>query len=382
MLIDTFQISSQEAVDGWERVTLKSQSGSAEVIGAKQAIQPPVPSAPVPTPSLPPQVSYKELHECDPSKLLYLKNIKDPSGVWSYTLERIQKIGGSVESRVFELYWLSTSKGIKLASKGELMILNQQAKITHVVEMLDNDIRKNGAGYFRWVRIVWLPDEEDWSQLPHQRDVLGFEPPGFGGGTTYSFRSSNFGKFHAAWNSIEAFQQNVFKKLIGHQDSETEDFDEDDLSSEKRIDYTRLRDLLKAGQWKDADQETAHRMLEAVKRSKNDWIRLEELRDFPCIDLLTIDRLWVKYSQGKWGFSVQKRIYIECGAKLDGQYPGDKILQEFCKRVGWHKNGKYLNYSQLIFDLKNSLSGELPRGVGGGGGIGMWVFVFLSHPDL
>jgi hypothetical protein len=44
---------------------------------------------------------------------------------------------------------------------------------------------------------------------------------------------------------------------------------EDALQSEKGVDYIRLRDLLKAGRWKEADEETAHRMLEAVERKSN-----------------------------------------------------------------------------------------------------------------
>jgi hypothetical protein len=122
---------------------------------------------------------------------------------------------------------------------------------------------------------------------------------------------------------------------------------EDDLSSEKGIDYTRLRDLLKAQNFKDADQETYLQMLEAVGREKGDWIRAEELLNFPCADLKTIDRLWVKYSDGKFGFSVQKEIYVQCGAKLDGKYPGDKIWREFCDRIGWRVNGKYIYYSRV-----------------------------------
>jgi hypothetical protein len=147
---------------------------------------------------------------------------------------------------------------------------------------------------------------------------------------------------------------------------------EDDLSSEKGINYTRLRDLLKAGQWKEADKETAHRMLEVVGRKSNDWIRAEELKNFPCADLQTIDELWVKYSQGKWGFSVQKRVYVECGAKLDGKYPGDKIWYEFCRRVGWRKGNSYLNYSDLTFDPSISPAGEFPRTV-------VWVDIFSSE---
>ncbi|HIK45480.1 MAG TPA: GUN4 domain-containing protein, partial [Leptolyngbyaceae cyanobacterium M65_K2018_010] len=103
------------------------------------------------------------------------------------------------------------------------------------------------------------------------------------------------------------------------------------------MDYTHLRDLLKAQDWRAADQETYEVMICAVGKKSGDWFTSEELLNFPCTDLRTIDRLWVKYSQGKFGFSVQKQIYVECGAQLDGKYPGDKILHKFCDRVGWRR---------------------------------------------
>ena len=190
---------------------------------------PPLPPSPPPLPL--PKVTRKELDECDSSKLLYIKNVKDSSG-WAYTLKHIQKIGGSVESRVFELFWSLAGKGVKSASKGDLMILNQQAKVTHVVEILDDEVRKNESGYFRWVRVVWMPQEEDWSQLPHQREILGFEPPKIGGGTAYSFASPTFGKFHAAWNGLQDFQQQVFQFLTGVDSPLLNKTDENDLSSE------------------------------------------------------------------------------------------------------------------------------------------------------
>ncbi|MEO1069927.1 MAG: GUN4 domain-containing protein, partial [Cyanobacteria bacterium J06638_6] len=139
---------------------------------------------------------------------------------------------------------------------------------------------------------------------------------------------------------------------------------EDDLSSEKGVDYRKLRNLLKAGKWKEADQETGRCMLEALGRKENDYIHSEELQNFPCADLRTIDALWVKYSKGKWGFSVQKRIYVECGAKLNGKYPGDEIWYEFCRRVGWRKGDSYVSYSNLTFDLQKSSVGEFPVGWG------------------
>jgi hypothetical protein len=89
--------------------------------------------------------------------------------------------------------------------------------------------------------------------------------------------------------------------------------------------------LLKAGEWREADKETDRRMLEAVGRKEDDYIRAEELKTFPCKDLRTIDRLWVKYSQGKFGFSVQKQIWQECGSPTNSGKDWDK----FCVKVGW-----------------------------------------------
>ena len=119
--------------------------------------------------------------------------------------------------------------------------------------------------------------------------------------------------------------------------------------SECGIDHTRLRDLLEAGDWKAADRETYEVMIRAVGKEPGSYFTSDELLNFPCKDLLAIDRLWVKYSQGRFGFSVQKKIYVECGAKLDGKYPGDKIWQAFGDRVGWRVNGSWLSYTDVTF---------------------------------
>ncbi len=153
---------------------------------------------------------------------------------------------------------------------------------------------------------------------------------------------------------------------------------EDDLSSEKGIDYTRLRELLKAQDWRAADRETYEVMIRAVGKKPGDWFTKGELLNFPCADLLTIDRLWVKYSQGKFGFSVQKKIYVECGAKLDGEYPGDKIWHKFCDRVGWRKAGKYLSYNDLQANPSLSPTGEFPELLFWGSSFVWWVFSSLA----
>ncbi|MDF5737829.1 MULTISPECIES: GUN4 domain-containing protein [unclassified Nostoc] len=100
-----------------------------------------------------------------------------------------------------------------------------------------------------------------------------------------------------------------------------------DLLSEKGVDYTRLRDLLRDSEWKEADQETLAVMLKATGREKEGWLDIDSSKNFPCTDLRTIDQLWVKYSNGRFGFSVQKRIWESVG----------KDYEKFGDRVGWVK---------------------------------------------
>ncbi|MEG4105391.1 serine/threonine-protein kinase [Microcoleus sp. S13_C5] len=169
----------------------------------------------------------------------------------------------------------------------------------------------------------------------------------------------------------------------------------DSLKSAQGVDYTRLRDLLATGEWKDADQETFKVMLKAARREKEGYFNTESIENFPCDDLRTIDQLWVKYSQGRFGFSVQKKIWLEIGGKVD--YDTECKLGD---RVGWRKRRKgrkgWLEYDDLTFNL------EAPRGhlpscarvfAWGGEGLG-WVvgvlgwlglvvwFSLLSHREL
>ncbi|WP_208345539.1 GUN4 domain-containing protein, partial [Aetokthonos hydrillicola] len=154
----------------------------------------------------------------------------------------------------------------------------------------------------------------------------------------------------------------------------------DDLSSEKGIDYTKLRDLLAAQKWKEADYETYLVMLRAVGRKDKDWIRNEELLTFPCADLRTIDRLWVKYSNGRFGFSIQKKIYLQEGGKPDGKYY-EEAWKKFGDRVGWRVKGNWISYSEVTFDTE-SPEGHLPWLVGGVWGLGGGGGSLLSHRDL
>jgi hypothetical protein len=152
--------------------------------------------------------------------------------------------------------------------------------------------------------------------------------------------------------------------------------EDDDLSSEKGVDYSKLRDFLAAGNWRDADMETYRVMIQALGKKEGDYFESEELLNFPCTDLRTIDRLWVKYSNGHFGFSVQKEIYLSVGGKLDGKYD-EEALKKFGDRVGWRVESKWILYTQATFDI-SCPSGHLPGG-GGGGRKGNLGFSSLVH---
>jgi GUN4-like len=67
----------------------------------------------------------------------------------------------------------------------------------------------------------------------------------------------------------------------------------------------------------------------------------KEVEEFPFTDLFTLDHLWVKYSQGKFGFSIQKRIYLACGGTESDVYE-ESAWNRFGDRVGWRVSGEWL----------------------------------------
>ena len=80
--------------------------------------------------------------------------------------------------------------------------------------------------------------------------------------------------------------------------------------------YQQLADFLAAGRWEEADQETCCVMLQVAEREKQGYLHIEDLHKFPCEDFQMLDKLWVQFSKGDFGFSVQKKIWLEEGGWL------------------------------------------------------------------
>jgi energy-coupling factor transporter ATP-binding protein EcfA2 len=131
--------------------------------------------------------------------------------------------------------------------------------------------------------------------------------------------------------------------------------------------YYQLAQLLFAGEWEAADRETYRLMITTVGKGAGELFDRADLENFPCADLLAIDKLWVKASNGHFGFSVQKKIWEECGSPMSCSDDWEK----FGDRVGWRRDGDWLSYSDFHQNPSLSPVGELPV-------VYLWVFGFLG----
>lgn len=161
------------------------------------------------------------------------------------------------------------------------------------------------------------------------------------------------------------------------------------LDSERGVDYRTLHDLLKDGNWRDADQET-HRLMLAVSDYRGQpRLTLDHIHQFPCRDLRTIDYLWMRYSDHRFGFTTQKQIWQSVGGALGANYESLDLLgksnrsgwkvntpiERFGRRVGWRTKRHWVPYQDLVFDIA-AADGHLPAwhlgAIGSGGQIAAW----------
>jgi hypothetical protein len=123
------------------------------------------------------------------------------------------------------------------------------------------------------------------------------------------------------------------------------------------INYSNLENLLIEKNWQEADKETAKVMLKA-----SDWkwwqSKDENLTErISCNDLQKIDRLWIKYSRGNFGFSVQRPIWERAVNIHTSDL--DRAFKVFSTQVSWKATNNSYQYSELTFS-SNAPQGELP----------------------
>ena len=142
------------------------------------------------------------------------------------------------------------------------------------------------------------------------------------------------------------------------------------LKSDAGIDYTSLQKLLAQQNFQEADQLTLQKLCElagatAIQRK---WVYFSEVDRFPITDLQTLDKLWLIHSEGKFGYSVQRELWLGVNKNWDKLWP----------KIGWKSGRNWTRYPQeFTWDL-TAPKGHLPlsnqlRGV-------RVIEALLSHP--
>ncbi|WP_066383466.1 MULTISPECIES: GUN4 domain-containing protein [unclassified Anabaena] len=124
------------------------------------------------------------------------------------------------------------------------------------------------------------------------------------------------------------------------------------LKSDAGINYKPLQQLLAAQDFQAADRVTIEKMCElagptAVKRK---WLYFTEVDNFPTVDLHTINNLWLVHSEGKFGFSVQRELWLSLGKNWDNLWT----------KIGWKNGNNWTRYPNgFTWDL-TAPKGHLP----------------------
>ncbi len=142
------------------------------------------------------------------------------------------------------------------------------------------------------------------------------------------------------------------------------------LKSDTGIDYIPLQTLLAQQDFLEADKLSVQKLCELAGSSavQRKWLYFSEIERFPITDLQTIDSLWCIHSEGKFGYSVQRELWLGVNKNWDKLWP----------KIGWRTGRNWTRYPQgFTWDL-TAPKGHLPlsnqlRGV-------RVIEALLSHP--
>ncbi|MBD1838335.1 hypothetical protein H6F78_05350 [Coleofasciculus sp. FACHB-64] len=146
------------------------------------------------------------------STLKWVKVITDPDPKkWAYTRERLKEMDNVVDANGVTVFPLSfKSEKASLPEYGDLMVLIQKGKVTHIVEILDKSSYANGGWFNRFVRIIWWLPHLDWNNLSPQSELLGFDPTLMNGDPHLL---GDLKRFYERWNNDGGLEE--FKKYLG-----------------------------------------------------------------------------------------------------------------------------------------------------------------------
>lgn len=144
------------------------------------------------------------------------------------------------------------------------------------------------------------------------------------------------------------------------------------VTSGAGIDYAPLQERLLLQDFEAADRLTSEhlRQLAGEAALRRGYVYFSEVTRFPEADLESLDRLWLVYSRGRYGFSVQGRLLAACGGRWELLWP----------RLGWKRDGLWTRYPGGFTWSQEAPEGHLPlvnqlRGV-------RLMDALLQHPAL
>ena len=122
--------------------------------------------------------------------------------------------------------------------------------------------------------------------------------------------------------------------------------------SEVGFDYAPLQKYLLNESYEDADRFTSSKLRELAgeKAVKRGYVYFSEVDSIPGIDLSTLNKLWIVYSRGKFGFTVQAKILDSVGGRYDKLWP----------RIGWKKDGIWTRYPKAFNWSIEAPNGHMP----------------------
>ena len=122
--------------------------------------------------------------------------------------------------------------------------------------------------------------------------------------------------------------------------------------SQAGIDFSPLQNLLMRKSFQEADRLTSQylRQLAGPAAERRGYVYYSEVAGMPVTDLDSIDRLWVCYSQGRFGFSIQGRLLCLCQGRWEQLWP----------RLGWKRDGVWTRYPQAFTWSMEAPDGHMP----------------------
>ncbi|MCM1982732.1 GUN4 domain-containing protein [Lyngbya confervoides] len=125
------------------------------------------------------------------------------------------------------------------------------------------------------------------------------------------------------------------------------------LRSARNIDYQPLQALLLAQDFQEADRLTLEKLCELAGEvaMRRKWLYFTEVEQMPIEDLQTLNQLWLVHSEGKFGFTVQRQLWLSVGQNWESFWP----------KIAWKTGRTWTRYPDgFIWDLDQAPRGHLP----------------------